>query len=296
MRIVFLENIYVGGDSMALFHRFLSSVKNEGPRLVTAAAMSWYLEKMFEEAKKVIIIVSPYIKMNTRIYHILKEKRESGVEIRIIYREDFLHQEIATQLFKRKNLHAKCFLTENDILLGSMNLYDYSQVNNDEMAIYLTKNENEALYSSIENEVGKLCKSFSDSVPADEKRPSVWKGLELGKKYGRKELEKYFSFSSDYKGGINQTKNGNIVLFMSSASQYMNEEKDGIIYYMGQNTGTPEQMLKYGNKALYDSFTHGRGRIFLFKDDIFQGEYIICREPYKEKGKWYFPLKAKFPC
>ena len=50
---------------MALFHRFLSSVKNEGPRLVTAAAMSWYLEKMFEEAKKVIIIVSPYIKMGS---------------------------------------------------------------------------------------------------------------------------------------------------------------------------------------------------------------------------------------
>lgn len=40
----------------------------------------------------------------------------------------------------------------------------------------------------------------------------------------------------------------------------------------------------------------GEDESFSFKDDIFQGEYIICREPYKEKGKWYFPLKAKFPC
>ena len=176
-----------------------------------------------------------------------------------------------------------------------MNLYDYSQVNNDEMAIYLTKNENEALYSSIKKEVFKLCKSFSEAVPVDEKRNSGKStGLEPGKKYEKAELEKYFSFIGACRGGINQTKKGNIVLFMTSFSKYVNEEKDGIIYYMGQNTGTPEQLLKYGNKALYDSFAYGIGRIFLFKDDVFQGEYVICRKPYQEKGKWYFPLTPRF--
>ena len=291
------DNVFligVRGRAMALFHRFLPSSKNEGPRLVTTAAMSFYLEKMFEEARKVIIIVSPYIKMSTRICRILQEKKESGVEVKIIYREDFSHHDVATQLFKRKNLHAKCFLTENEILIGSMNLYDYSQVNNDEMAIYLTKTENEMLYSSIEKEVCKWCKPFPDSVPvAVKEKFDIWKGLEPGKKYERKNLGKYFSFVSDYIGGINKTKNGNIVLFMTSFSKYENEEKDGIIYYMGQNTGAPEQLLKYGNKDLYDSFAYGKGRIFLFKDDVFQGEYIICKEPYQEKGKWYFPLKPR---
>ena len=62
---------------------------------------------------------------------------------------------------------------------------------------------------------------------------------------------------------------------------------------MGQNTGTEVQMLRYGNKALYDNFMTGRGRIFLFKDDIFRGEYSVCMKPFQRDGKWIFPLKEK---
>ena len=77
-----------------------------------------------------------------------------------------------------------------------MNLYDYSQVNNDEMAIYFTKNENEALYSSIKKEVFKLCKSFSEAVPVDEKRNSGKRtGLEPGKNMKKRSWRNTFPLS-----------------------------------------------------------------------------------------------------
>lgn len=265
----------------------LFSSQYQGPSFITTAAMGYHLERMFEEAEKSIIIISPYIKMSLRIYDILQKKRESNVDITIVYREEFEHKDIANHIFKRKNLHAKCFITEKSALIGSMNLYDYSQTNNDEMAIYVLRNENIKLYDEIEKEALRLCNSFSDDAPVHNNR------LCIGKKYSREELTKYFAFIDEHSGGIKQTTRGNIVLFSFSKSKYTNEERDGVIYYMGQNTGPGAQALRYGNKALYDVFAGKSGRIFLFKDSMFCGEVVICREPFQRDGKWIFPLKIR---
>ena len=37
-------------------------------------------------------------------------------------------------LYFSKNLHAKCYLNEKKMIITSMNLYEFSQVNNREMA------------------------------------------------------------------------------------------------------------------------------------------------------------------
>ena len=118
--------------------------------------------------------------------------------------------------------------------------------------------------------------------------------LEIDKEYELEALNKYFSFINDYHSGIKETKRGNIVLFYYSKSKYNNKEQDGIIYYIGQNTASKKQILKYGNKILYDNFLTGKGRIFLFKDSIFKGEFIISEQPFQnEIGQWVFPLKPK---
>ena len=278
---------------MAFFF-FFRPARVAGPSFVTTAAISFYLEKMLEEAEKKIIIISPYIKMSLRVRSILIDKINNNVDVNFIHREDFEHDGINIKTFKRKNLHAKCFLTEKYALIGSMNLYDYSQVNNDEMGIFVTKKENFELYTNIEKEVCRLLSSFCNDIKCENNTQIEKKSvLKIGKKYERGELDKYFSFIDDYKGGIRQTKRGNIVLFYYSRSKYENMEKDGVIYYMGQNTGTEVQMLRYGNKALYDNFMTGRGRIFLFKDDVFRGEYSVCMNPFQKDGKWIFPLKEK---
>lgn len=276
---------------MAFFDNFFSP-RERGPLFVTTAEIAYYLEKMFKDAEKNIIIISPYIKMSQRIRSILLDKSKNNIDITIVHNKDFELSNINATTFKRENLHAKCFFTEKAALIGSMNLYDYSQVNNDEMGVFLTRKENSELYGNIEKEVCRLCSPYF-SHEKDIKTQSNRSSLETGKRYSKEELNKHFSFIDDHPGGIRQTTYGNIVIFYYSKSKYTNKEQDGIIYYMGQNTGQGQQLLKYGNKALHDSFTTGRGRIFLFKDNIFQGECLVCKAPFQEDGKWIFPLRLK---
>ena len=283
---------------MALFRSLFGS-ENGGIQFLTTKAIGFYLEKMLEEASKKIIIVSPYIKMSLRVRDILREKLKAGVEVTIIYREDFADKEFATAIIQRKNLHAKCFMTEKAVIVGSMNLYDYSQVNNDEMAFLIENDGQPDIFGAIEKELARLSRDYTDKATSEKMEPmnnllqAKDVGLVIGRKYSWDILARYFSFEGERRGGIRATEKGNIVLFSFSKSQYANKRKDGILFYMGQNTGTPEQELRYGNKTLYTCFETGKGRIFLFEDNTFMGEYEFAKEPFKEKGKWFFPLKRK---
>ena len=267
-----------------------------GPKFLTTAGIEFCLEHMFEDAEKQIVIVSPYIRMSLRLCSLLMEKRNAGIDVVIVHREDFEHAEAASRIFKRKNLHAKCFLTDKAVLVGSMNLYDYSQVNNDEMAIYFSREGNADLYTEVLKEVSRLCRDFpgwNTPLTSHENCDDRPERLIIGRKYARSELKSWFSFTDDRPGGIKLTSRGNIVLFYFSGSAYRNEEKDGIIYYMGHNTGSTVQKMVYGNKALYDSFMENRGRIFIFKDNVFLGECMVCMKPFQKDGKWIFPLKLQ---
>ena len=54
------------------------------------------------------------------------------------------------------DLHAKCYLNEDAALLTSMNLHESSQVNNYEMGLYISRDEDPELYESIFNEAKYL--------------------------------------------------------------------------------------------------------------------------------------------
>ena len=283
---------------MALFSSLLGTGK-KGIQFLTAKEIGYYLEKMLEEASEKIVIVSPYIKMSLRISDILRQKSKDGLEITIIHREEFVNKDLAAKIIKRKNLHAKCFMTEKAVIVGSMNLYDYSQINNDEMAFFLENDGKTGIFEEIEKEIARISEEYVDDVQSvqciQEKKIQKAKdvGLIIGRKYSWEELSRYFSLDGERRGGIRQTEKGNIVLFSFSKSQYVNKRQGEILYYMGQNTGTPEQELRYGNKILHSCFETGQGRIFLFEDSVFMGEYGFAKEPFKEKGKWFFPLKRK---
>lgn len=279
-----------------LFHSLLSK-KHAEPECLTAQGIAARLERMFSEAASYIIIVSPYIKLNLRLRAILGEKKKAGVDITIIHKGPFTATDISTRHFQRSNLHAACFLTEKAALIGSMNLYDYSQVNNDELGIYMEKEDFPGTYATIHAEAQRLCRDFTPPLPAAKTRPArsgrKQVSLERGKYYSPEEMKKFFAFENDHPGGIRPTKNGNVVLCSWSRSRYTNREEDGILYYQGQNTGTETQLLIYGNKTLYDCFEHPEARIFFFRDGVFAGEKYICQRPFQENGKWIFPLKDK---
>jgi phosphatidylserine/phosphatidylglycerophosphate/cardiolipin synthase-like enzyme len=93
--------------------------------------------------------MSPYLKVNSQLKDLIqgKAKNSNNITIKIIYGKNDLKQEELDwindsediRLFYKKNLHAKCYLNEDVAIVTSMNLYEFSQVNNDEMGILLSR-------------------------------------------------------------------------------------------------------------------------------------------------------------
>ena len=84
------------------------------------------------------MIISPYLRIDDHTKELLEGKE---IEINVIYgKKDLKPKEKIwldsmehIRLSFRRNLHAKCYLNEDYALLTSMNLNEFSQVNNDEL-------------------------------------------------------------------------------------------------------------------------------------------------------------------
>lgn len=106
-----------------------------------------WIPKLISEAEKNLIIIVPYIKTSDRIFKYLWEANNRGVVITLVYRENKLTPAEKNKLYSLDNLnlmhhpnvHAKCYYSENYLLITSMNLYEFSEKNNREMGVLLHK-------------------------------------------------------------------------------------------------------------------------------------------------------------
>lgn len=106
-----------------------------------------WIPKLISEAEKNLIIIVPYIKTSDRIFKYLWEANKRGVVITLVYRENKLTPAEKNKLYSLDNLnlmhhpnvHAKCYYSENYLLITSMNLYEFSEKNNREMGVLLHK-------------------------------------------------------------------------------------------------------------------------------------------------------------
>jgi hypothetical protein len=264
-------------------------------KFLTTQGINYHLEELLKNANSKIILVSPYFKLQRRIKEILRNKKQQGIEIFFVCRINDLKEpleEYSTQIFDSPNLGAKCYMNENEAILTSLNLYEFSQQNNEEMGIYV-KNQNDgvSIYKDMLLEVARLCKN---RIPNQTTTTTDNLSLEIGTKYSATQLQQVFNFSYQSPAGIKETASGNIVLFSNTGSTPYTDKKAGnIIYYQGQNTGEGEQKLIYGNKLLYYSYGNSKIKIFLFENYTYAGEYTVVEKPYLEQGKWIFPLSKK---
>ena len=126
-------------------------------RFLDTTGVSHYLQQLINNANEKLILISPYLKINERIKNCLEEKDRFKIDIRLIYGKSELQpsennwlktlRSVRTSYFK--DLHAKCYLNEKEAIVTSMNLYDFSQVNNYEMGIYIDKNSDKELYDIL---------------------------------------------------------------------------------------------------------------------------------------------------
>jgi hypothetical protein len=113
---------------------------------LTTADISARLQKIIRESDDRLVLISPYLKTNPRIKELLAQKSQTRTHVRIIYGKRELQPEEQVwidanphiELFYRQSLHAKCYLNEKEALLTSMNLYAFSEQNNDEMGIVVS--------------------------------------------------------------------------------------------------------------------------------------------------------------
>ena len=133
-------------------------------KFLNTTGVSYHLEELIKTTKDRLILISPYLQFHKRVKDHLENLNIRKRDIRIIYRENklqveesnWLESQIGIRTSLCSSLHAKCYLNENEAIVTSMNLYSFSQQNNDEMGIYVTKENDAELYNDIYNDVQRL--------------------------------------------------------------------------------------------------------------------------------------------
>ena len=133
-------------------------------KFLTTNGISLKIEDIIKGAKKKLILVSPYLQISKTFYERLKDATNKGVVIKIIYGKDNLEtsekEAIAelklVKLYYFENLHAKCYFNETEMVITSMNMYEYSIRNNREMGVLINRIEDKELF----NDTMEECKSI----------------------------------------------------------------------------------------------------------------------------------------
>ncbi len=155
---------------------------------LNTSALNFLLEELMRTAKKELVLVSPYLKLNERVRELLLD-RSQQIDIQIIYGKKDLQKQEKQWITEQKrikigfckNLHAKCYLNENYCIVTSMNLYDFSQVNNNEMGIGLNKSQDRQLYTDAYKEVQRLIRISDSSDNVQQEKVSYKKEQEYAK-------------------------------------------------------------------------------------------------------------------
>lgn len=146
-------------------------------KFLVTSGVTYKLEELIKGTEDRLILISPYLQFSKRIKDNIASLNILKRDIRIIYRENKLQVEESNWLEGQvgvrtsicSTLHAKCYLNEKEAIVTSMNLYTYSQENNDEMGIYVTKDEDPDLYEAISNEARRLLR-ISDEIRVSVKK------------------------------------------------------------------------------------------------------------------------------
>ena len=133
-------------------------------KFLTTTHISAELEDLIKSAEEYIVLISPYMKVNQRLQSFIKAAAQRGIRFTFIYgkremnpeEQEWIKQINAQTVVFVQNLHAKCYLSESTAIITSMNLYEFSQQNNDEMGILVSRKETQELYQEIHDEAIRL--------------------------------------------------------------------------------------------------------------------------------------------
>jgi phosphatidylserine/phosphatidylglycerophosphate/cardiolipin synthase-like enzyme len=140
-------------------------------KFLNTSATNYFLEELIKNAKDRLILISPFLKLNDRMKELLADKNRLKIDVRIVYGKSELQPEEINWLKELtyirtsfcKNLHAKCYLNEELCIITSLNLYEFSQINNNEMGVLIQRSEDAELYKDAYEEAQRIIR-ISDEV------------------------------------------------------------------------------------------------------------------------------------
>ena len=102
---------------------------------LTTHATAYHIENIILNAKKSLVLVSPYLQVSKTFMDRLTDADERGTEIQVIFGKDQLKPDEKDQLKKLRNLsllfcenlHAKCYFNDDTMVITSMNMYEFQR-------------------------------------------------------------------------------------------------------------------------------------------------------------------------
>lgn len=134
-------------------------------KYLKTTALSLEIDNIISEAKKGIVVISPYLQLSEQFASKLKSANSKKIPLEIIYRQEkddyyskkHKYQSIlelftdykTTEIRQYDNLHAKIYFNEEKAVITSLNLYAYSVVNNFEAGVLITKADEPEVFNSM---------------------------------------------------------------------------------------------------------------------------------------------------
>ncbi len=155
-------------------------------KFLNTSRTSYLLEELIKNAAIHLIIISPFLQLNDKIKELLGDKDRLKINVHIVYGKSELAPSEINWLknldYLRtsfcENLHAKCYLNEKEAIITSMNLYDFSQQNNNEMGVYIKMEDDAELYKDTFDEAQRLIRISepvrlsADKIEEPDKKPT----------------------------------------------------------------------------------------------------------------------------
>lgn len=133
-------------------------------KFLNTTATNYHLEELIKRARDRLVLISPFLKLNERMKELLQDKDRLKIDVRIVYGKSELAPAEIEWLkglrFVRtsfcRNLHAKCYLSEEGCIVTSLNLYEFSMINNNEMGVLISRGDDPDLYRDAYDETQRI--------------------------------------------------------------------------------------------------------------------------------------------
>ena len=223
-------------------------------KFLNTSATNYYLEELIKNASDRLILISPFLKLNDRIKELLEDKNRLKIDVRIVYGKSELQPTEISWLneltFIRtsfcKNLHAKCYMNESSCIITSLNLYEFSQVNNNEMGVHISREDDCEMYKDTYEEAQRIIR-ISDEVRVSlEKIEKPKKADKATKPEPSVVSDKSSKVTSSKLAGILKLKTAELITKLTEIGYIEEIDKKQILTEKGKSVGGEAKTGRFG--------------------------------------------------